>query len=306
MLVVGLCTAFPDGAAAQGPAAVYAGFTAEGGSGAWSGTVSTVGTPLPGATFTSTSDDSTSVGAGVHTSVGVETPFGAKYGDSHGQQYLELHQQGPGVSSRTVVTFDTPTLDSGWGFAVGDIDTGTVTIQALDESGAPVPAAGLGFQGGFNYCQATPMPDTCATPDTDIPVWNPDTATLAGTGAETYGASGWFEPTAAVKTLELTFGGAADNADYQLWLAALTTPQPPTETSVTTVAPGPPTSAATLGHRPAAHRTRVADPSKGDSPSAISRILPFAATVAIGLIIVLYQIVAGDQAAAELEAQHET
>ena len=76
--------------------------------------------------------------------------------------------------------------------AFSDIDADQVRVIAKDANGADVPAAELGFRGGFNFCDTTPRPSSCSTSIGDVPTWNPVTQTLVGNpqAADTVGRAG--------------------------------------------------------------------------------------------------------------------
>jgi hypothetical protein len=162
--------------------------------------------------------------SGASTWLSEGTPPGAKYGSSRNHQYINLRPNtdtadGP---STTTYTFERPTPPGGWAFALGDIDADEVTISATDAEGQPISVEDFGFQGVFNYCDAD------AGPSCDgngvVPDWDPDTGTLSDpTGdADTHGATGWFEPTAPIKTLTFTFRWKSGFPVYQTWFMNLT------------------------------------------------------------------------------------
>ena len=144
-----------------------------------------------------TSDTSNlTIPTGVSAFLSSDTPFGAVFGDSTGHPYANIPTHAGQTASTTTITFATPTPAAGWGFAVGDIDADTVQLAATDAHNAAVPVAGLGWQSAFNYCATSPKPSSCTGPGpfTDLPSWNPATATVVGTGTDTFGGAGWFEP----------------------------------------------------------------------------------------------------------------
>lgn len=204
----------------------YATWTFAGTGGAYTGTV-TLAPGYPVAAFTSTSR-SGSVGpqSGAATWLPAGSPIGAVFGSSANREYLNLRPAADnvGAPSTTTYTFAEPIPAGSWAFAVGDIDADRVTVAATDTDGNPVAVGGLGFQGSFNYCDATPRASTCSgvVAPYDLPVWDPATATLVGNVANTSGASGWFRPTVALSSLTLTFTYVSGQPVYQTWFAALT------------------------------------------------------------------------------------
>jgi hypothetical protein len=215
----------PVVAASTAPAATgsaYAAWTVSGANPSWTGTLAIPATGFPGGTFTSDGSSPT-IPSGASAFLGASTPFGAVFGSSANQPYLSLRTAAGNAPSTTTFTFATPTPASGWAFAFGDVDADQVQVSATDATGAPVAVGGLGFQQSFNYCTNVPKPSGCgAGPFTDTPVWNPGTSTLVGNGVDTDGASGWFRPTTAIKTLTFRFSRLAGIPIYQVWFAALT------------------------------------------------------------------------------------
>jgi hypothetical protein len=220
-----------------------------GGSGAFTGTMGDLGTGFPPATFTSDATGATGVEiqSGAGTWLPASTPFGAVFGSSQGQPYASVRYAASQTPSTTTFTFSSPTPTSGWGFTLGDIDADAVTVSATDAAGDPVPIAGLGFEGTFNYAG-----------NADLPTWDAGTGTLTGSGSDTTGAAGWFRPTAPLRTLTFVFSVQTGFPIYQVWFAAqeqavTTTTAAPTSTTSTTSTTTTPAPTA-----PAAGRTAAA------------------------------------------------
>jgi hypothetical protein len=147
------------------------------------------------------------------------------FGTSQNLPYIQLRTTTGTTASTTTISFNAPTPGqvggSGWGFTLGDIDADKVTISATDTDGIPVTAAQLGWQGAFNYCGVSPKPSGCPSGEsTDVPTWDPSTATLTGNVLDTGGASGWFRPTVPLATLTLVFTPLSGLPTFQLWVAA--------------------------------------------------------------------------------------
>jgi hypothetical protein len=177
---------------------------------------------FPAAELVTTSNNPTTP-SGNSAFLNADTPFGALFGSSRGRGYLSVRTAAGGSPSTTVITFDSPAPAGRWGFALGDIDADRMTVKAIGRRG-PLTAAELGWQGAFNYCHGSPRPPSCTRPPfTDKPHWDPSTSTLHGHVTDTDGASGWFRPTVAVKSLTLIFSVQSGIPLAQVWIAALPT-----------------------------------------------------------------------------------
>ncbi|MPZ28289.1 MAG: LPXTG cell wall anchor domain-containing protein [Micromonosporaceae bacterium] len=222
----------PSPATAQEPDASYAEWTLAGSGGDYTGTM-TLPPAFPAAGFTSDSRAPASLVSGASNWLSGATPFGAEFGSSQDQPYVNLRPAADNADapSTTTYQFASPTPAGGWGFALGDIDADRVEISATDPDGNPVPAAGLGFQEAFNYCDASPRPSSVCSggpapgdPDFDLPtvVVQDESVTLVGNGLDTGGAAGWFAPTVPLSTLTIVFTFQSGFPVYHTWFAALT------------------------------------------------------------------------------------
>jgi hypothetical protein len=191
----------------------YPTWSVAGGSGAFTGTMTVPAIGFPATTFTSnaTGASGVQIETGASVFLPASSPFGAVYGSSQGQPYLNIASAASQSPSDTVFTFGAPAPSSGWGFAVGDIDADTLQVSATGIDGVPVTVDALGFQGTFNHAGAS-----------DVPTWDPATGTLVGNGANTSGAAAWFQPRVALRTLSLRFSVLSGFPTYQLWFAATT------------------------------------------------------------------------------------
>ncbi len=205
--------------AAAAATGYYAAWDRTGSSGSWSGTAPVVAAGFPTASWTSNSTGLT-VPTGASAFLGAGTPFGAAFGSSQGLPYLSVPTASGVTPSTTTLTFAAPTPATGWGFALGDVDADKVQIAAIDANlnalTGTALASALGFQGTFNYCAGAPKPSTCSGSATDVPTWDPATATLIGSGTDTSGAAGWFQPTVALGSLTFTFTAQLGIPIYQL------------------------------------------------------------------------------------------
>ncbi|MCD0444607.1 hypothetical protein LO763_13345 [Glycomyces sp. A-F 0318] len=254
-----LTTAAP--AQAQEDEAGYASWTFEGGSRDYTGTMTLPGN-FPEAVFTSDARADSGLRSGGNTWLGEDTPFGEVFGSSRDQGYplIRPDTDAPGNPSTTTYAFASPTPSSGWGFALGDLDADTVTVRAADAEGNPVPAAGLGFEGVFNYCTVSPRPGACSGgtgPDSPTSRIESASVTITGAGADDNGDAAWFRPTAPLAGLTFEFSALSGLPVYQTWFAKLAIPEPE---------PGE-DPADEPGEDPLDAAAPVADDASGDAPS---------------------------------------
>lgn len=134
------------------------------------------------------------------------TPFDQVYGSSQGSGYASVQCASANRSAN--FTFDTPTVP-GFGFTLGDVDAENVFVKAFDNDGNELTGAELGYESSFNY-----------ESQSDTPVWVQAESKLQGGGADTGGASAWFQPKKPIKTLVLTCQTIIGSPAYQLWMAA--------------------------------------------------------------------------------------
>ena len=238
-------------AAAQGDtdAAGYAAWTLGGSGGDYSGTMTLPGN-FPASTFTSDARANSWTGSGANTWLGEDTPFGQVFGTSQDEPYVAFRpaNDAPGNPSTTTYTFEEPTPDYGWGFALGDIDADTVTVSATDADGNPVPIDALRYEGSFNFCDTSPRPGACSglSAPYHTPTWTPgqNSGVLSGDGDDETGGVGWFRPTVPLSTLTFEFEALSGFPIYQAWFAKLeiepepepTEPEPPHTTEAPSAA----------------------------------------------------------------------
>ena len=193
------------------------------------------------AVTTDSRSGSVGVQSGASSWLSETTPVGQVYGSSRNLPYLSLRPKADNATSPSVTTytFEHPTPPTGWMIAFADIDADQVRVTAKDASGADVPAADLGFQGGFNFCEfpGDTRPSSCSTSIGDVPMWNASTQTLVGnpTAADTVGPTGWFQPTVPLSSLTVTYTRRSGFPIYSTYLAALGRTISGTVTDVSTV-----------------------------------------------------------------------
>jgi Carboxypeptidase regulatory-like domain len=230
-LVAGAGLAVPTAAAAQAQGEGYADWTIGGAAGAYSGTM-TLPPGFPAATWRSDSAGPAAVQSGVSTWLPAGVGFGAAYGSSQGQRYLNLRPAANNLASPSTTTyrFASPTPAGVWGFVIGDVDADTVAVSATGPDGAPLTGDQLGFQEAFNYCDASPRSAACSgqpapgSPALDVPTADvmATSVLLTGNLVDTVGPAGWFQPTAPLSTLTVVMTWRVGIPVYQTWFAVHT------------------------------------------------------------------------------------
>jgi len=136
------------------------------------------------------------------------SPVGADWGATgpvDAKTRLRLHavHETPGELN---VVFDENVSAGSLAIAVSDVDGDAVTISAKDDSGNDLSFTeinGTVQTQVFNFCTFSPAPSDCSG-DTDVPVLtNTATSVTAdGSASNTEGATVWFVPSAAVKSIK--------------------------------------------------------------------------------------------------------
>lgn len=177
--------------------------------------------------------------SGASTFLAPNTDFGAEYGASQDQPYLNVATALNSPARSVTLTFTEPTPAAGWGFALGDLDSETIQVTATGVGGAAVSGAELGLVSTFNFCAAgiSPRAPACAGqvradvsgtvvgPTSVITSGNPGDPTAVPpvpVGTNTIGSTAWFQPSVSLVTLTLTLDDIAGSPLFHLWIAALT------------------------------------------------------------------------------------
>ena len=263
-LALGLFITQSDGATT--PGGTYATFSGPTGANpSWTSSVAIPGANGFPAASLATNSLTPSVPSGSSTWLSASTPFGGQFASSQNQPYFVFSPTTGQAPSTTTITFATPTPTAGWGFALGDVDAEKIQISASDVNGAAVAISALGFQSVFNFCDiATTKPSACSgvTAPFDTPTWNTSSGWLTGGVNDSVGASGWFMPSAPIKTLTLIDTNQSGVPSAQLWISSnlrtvagnisepplavstttTTTTEPPTTTSTSTTTTTEPTT----------------------------------------------------------------
>lgn len=195
---------------------------------------------FPATTVTSTAT-SVQAPSGASNFYNAGSDFGAEFGTSRNQPYLNITTAASQAPSITNLDF-AAAPPAGWGFALGDVDADWVFVQAWADDARTIPLTvdQLGFQSAGNSCVGSPRPSACSTPGLlfESPVWVTAPATFDGvsyvpgtlrgstlrsatvTTLDSAGAYGWFRPAVPVRSIQLMFGARDGFPTYSLTLAA--------------------------------------------------------------------------------------
>lgn len=238
--VLALTPATSAGAVEADEFGVYPEWSLSGASGAFTATPAFVASAgFPSVSVTSNATSVTRL-SGASTYYNASTGFGANFGSSRSQPYLNIATAAGQTPSTTTLTFagDQP---GGWGFALGDVDADWVFVRAWadDARTTMLTLDQLGFEAAENFCGASPRPSPCSAPGVafESPVWvtaqedfdgityapgtlRGSTVRGAGTTLDSAGAYGWFRPTVQIRVLELLFGARDGFPVFSLTMAA--------------------------------------------------------------------------------------
>ena len=147
-----------------------------------------------------------------------DTPFGQVFGSSAEKTYVRVDVKAT-APSVTTITFNTELQANQLGIALGDIDAESVKVTMLDGATTPVAlsAAQMGARAPFNYAGQPDLPTI--TSGTDEITVADGRCVDPGQECDTTGATAWFQPQSAVKTITLTGTKISGLPEYQLWLA---------------------------------------------------------------------------------------
>jgi len=139
--------------------------------GAFSGTVTFVGSTVPGATYTTTFKEGTdgndvTVQDASEEWISEQTPFGKVFGANGSSETNNYLKTGPFESATTVITFTTAIPAGSLGVVLGDFDVDSAVVSATNEAGADLTGTelvGTSTANGFNICDVTiNIPTVCA------------------------------------------------------------------------------------------------------------------------------------------------
>lgn len=174
-----------------------------------SGTLTFAGSNSINASYTTKDTDSVESAAGSDGKwLPESSPVGADWGatgpvDAKTRFRLDAVHETPGQLD---VVFDQEVPAGELAIAVSDVDGDAVTISAKDAAGNDLTFTeinGTVQNQVFNFCTFSPAPTDCSS-DTDVPVLTNTATSITADGSDsnTEGATVWFVPSAAVKSIK--------------------------------------------------------------------------------------------------------
>lgn len=160
-----------------------------------------------------------------------DSPIGAVYGASG--PFAVAHKlridADAADNSILTVTFATPVPAGQLAFAVGDVDDDQVTITGTGVDNVDLTGdelKGTGSDHTFNFCVTSETEPSDCFGDTDVPVLTTNANDLLVEGAEvgnsSDGASAWFQPSVAVKSIRFEseiWGDPGETGHHDFWFA---------------------------------------------------------------------------------------
>lgn len=160
-----------------------------------------------------------------------DSPIGTAFGASGPFAYADrLRIDADAATDSTLtVTFATPVPAGQLAFAASDVDDDQVTITGTGTNDVALTGAqikGTGSNTSFNFCVTNQtVPSDCDS-NTDVPVvtTNSDNVLVEGAeeGVSTDGASAWFKPSVAVKSITFVsriWGDPGETGHHDFWFA---------------------------------------------------------------------------------------
>lgn len=219
--VLALTAISPASAAGQTDYGVWSEPVKDDATGAYTGTVTFVGSSMVGATYTTTFTAGTdgndvSVQDASEEWISEETPFGKVFGANGSSETNNYLKTGPFESATTVITFTTAIPAGSLGVVLGDFDVDSAVVSATNEAGTALTGTelvGTSTSNGFNLCDVTiNVPTVCEDSEDkkDVPVFTKGETSVTFVNSEVgedIGVNGWLQPSVAVKTLTVVHTG---------------------------------------------------------------------------------------------------
>jgi hypothetical protein len=190
----------------------------------------TLGTPpttatatFPGSsnlTATVTTGEDMNLVSGASVFLPATRGMGVVYGSSKDFPYLSIKVDNTATTTATIELSREPAATR-FAFALGDIDAETLVVSMKNAAGTDLTAAEMGAQTSFNHASASGPVPTVTSNATEITVEDPNCPAVPAQNetCDTDGATAWFQPTVAVKTITITSTTKTGFPRYQLWMA---------------------------------------------------------------------------------------
>jgi len=219
--IIALTALSPASAAVQTDYGVWSEPVKDDATGAYSGTVTFVGSTIPAATYTTTFKEGTdgndvTVQDASEEWISEQTPFGKVFGANGSSETNNYLKTGPYESATTVITFTTAVPEGSLGVVLGDLDVDSAVVTATNEAGADLTGTelvGTSTSNGFNLCDVTiNVPTVCADSENkkDVPIFTQGETSVTFANSEVeedIGVNAWLQPSVAVKTLTVVHTG---------------------------------------------------------------------------------------------------
>jgi len=180
------------------------------------------------ATYTTMNTDSVESDAGSNGKwFPATSPVGADWGASDVATKARFRLDAVhGTPGELNVVFDQAVAAGDLAIAVSDVDGDAVTVTAKDDAGNDLAfdaISGTVTNQTFNFCTFAPTPTDCSG-DTDVPVLThtATSVTADGSASNTEGATVWFVPSAAVKSIKFVsdiHGAVGEVGHHDFWIA---------------------------------------------------------------------------------------
>ena len=166
-----------------------------------------------------TGEDMNLVG-GASTFLPASRGMGVVYGSSQNFPYLSIKVDNT-TNTTATITLSREPAPTRFAFALGDIDAEELVISMTNNANVALTAAEMRAQTPFNHASASGPVPTVTSNATEITVEDPNcpASPPPDTTCDTDGATAWFQPTVAVKTITITSTTKTGFPRHQLWMA---------------------------------------------------------------------------------------
>jgi len=190
--------------------------------GAYTGTVTFIGSTMTNATFTTTFTEATTgnevtVQDASEEWISEATPFGKVFGANGSSESNNYLKTAPSEAATTTITFETPVEAGSLGIVLGDFDVDAAVVSAKNAAGDDLTGdelVGSSTSNGFNLCDVkTNVPTVCEDVEDpkDVPsfVKAANSVTFDSTDVgEDIGVNAWLQPSVEVSSITVVHTGS--------------------------------------------------------------------------------------------------